>query len=421
MNHHRYRRRVVVTGMGAISCLGLSVDQLWDGLIHGRSGIGTATFLGQTDAPCRVAGEIKGFDPAQCLGSKEARRMARFSQIAVAAAGMAIEHAGLQLSREDSDRVGVVIGNGGGGLPNVEEAARVAGANGVMQISPFFVPMNSPNMAAANVSRIFGLKGWTLTITTACATGTQAIGEASEVIRRGAADVVLAGGSEAALCKLGVGSFSVMGALSRHYDPPEKASRPFDAARDGFVPAEGGAMLVMESMEHALERGAEILAEVAGYGVNSDAYHLVQPCKDGDGAARAMQLAIQDAEVRPSDIDYVNAHGTSTPLNDAVETVAIKRVFGDAAYGIPVSSTKSMIGHALGAAGTLEAVACVKTIMHGVIHPTINYEHSDAECDLDYVPNVARTQKVNTVLSNSFAFGGYNACLIFSRFDENRR
>jgi 3-oxoacyl-[acyl-carrier-protein] synthase II len=289
---------------------------------------------------------------------------------------------------------------------------------GGMRISPFFIPMILPNMAAANVSRILGLKGYTATITTACAAGNQAIGEAAEVIRRGAADVVLGGGCEAGICGLGLGGFNVIKALTRENDLPEKASRPFDAKRDGFVPAEGAAVLVMESLEHALNRGANILAEVVGYGVSSDAFHAVHPDEDGSGAARAIRWSLEDAALGPDEIDYINAHGTSTPVNDTIETLAIKKAFGEQAYKVPVSSTKSMIGHALGGAGALEAVACVETIRHGVIHPTINYEFPDPDCDLDYVPCVSRSQPVDTALSNSFGFGGQNACVVFRRFDE---
>jgi 3-oxoacyl-[acyl-carrier-protein] synthase II len=286
-----------------------------------------------------------------------------------------------------------------------------------MKISPFFIPMILPNMAAANVSRVFGLKGYTSTVTTACAAGNQAIGDAAEAIRRGVVDVVLGGGCEAGICGLGLGGFNVIKALTRRNDPPEKASRPFDANRDGFVPAEGAAVLVMESLEHALGRGANILAEVAGYGVSSDAFHAVQPDEDGEGAARAMRWAIRDAGLIPEDIGYINAHGTSTPKNDLVETLAIKKVLGDHAHRVPVSSTKSMIGHALGGAGALEAVASIMTILDGEIHPTINYEVPDPDCDLDYVPNESRSVQVDTVLSNSFGFGGQNACLVFKRFE----
>ena len=413
------RRRVVVTGMGAVTPLGDSVDEYWKSLVKGKSGIGPMTLADPTEYPCKVAGEIPDFDPAKYINPREARRMARFSQTAVAAAALALEDSGINLSSEDEERMGVVMGNGNGGFPTTEDNARTLFKRGGMKVSPYFIPMILPNMAAANVSRLFGLKGYTSTVITACAAGTQGIGEAAEAIRRGAADVVLGGGCEAGICQLGLGGFNVIKALSRSEVPPEKASRPFDANRDGFVPAEGAAILILESLEHALGRGAEILAEVSGYGVSSDAFHAVQPDEDGAGAARAMRWAIEDAGMQPSDIDYINAHGTSTPKNDMVETLAIKTVFGEGAYEVPISSTKSMIGHALGGAGALEAVACIKTIRDDIIHPTINYETADPACDLDYVPNKARKAQVNTVLSNSFGFGGQNACVVFRAFEEN--
>ena len=412
------RTRVVITGMGALTPLGQAVDEYWDGLIHGRSGIGPMTLCDPSPYPCRIAGEVTGFDPGQYINPKEARRMARFSQMAVAAAGMAVEDASLDLSKEDSERIGVVMGNGNGGFPTTEENARILVEKGGMRMSPFFIPMILPNMAAANVSRLLSIKGYTSTIITACAAGNQAIGEAAEVIRRGSADVVLGGGCEAGISSLGLGGFNVIRALSRENDPPEKASRPFDAMRDGFVPAEGAAILVMESLEHAVDRGAEILAEVAGYGVSSDAFHAVQPDEDGAGAARAIRWSLEDAGLKPKEISYINAHGTSTPKNDQVETLAIKTVFGDQAYRVPISSSKSMIGHTLGGAGAIEAVACVESIRNNQVHPTINQENPDPECDLDYVPNVARSCQVDTVLSNSFGFGGQNACLVFRRFEE---
>ncbi|MCI0439174.1 MAG: beta-ketoacyl-ACP synthase II [Chloroflexi bacterium] len=412
------KKRVVITGMGAMTPLGQSVEEYWNALVRGKSGVGPMTLADPTEFPCKVSGEVRGFDPGQYINPKEARRMARFSQLAVAAAGLAIENAKLNLSGEDPERLGVVMGNGNGGFPTTEENARVLFEKGGMKMSPFFIPMILPNMAAANVSRTYGLKGYTSTIITACAAGNQAIGEAAEAIRRGAADVILSGGCEAGICHLGLGGFNVIKALTRQNEPPEKASRPFDANRDGFVPSEGAAILVLESIEHAMSRGASILAEVIGYGVSSDAFHPVQPDEDGAGAARAMRWAIQDAGLTIDDIHYINAHGTSTPINDAVETMAIKKVFGEHAYNVPVSSTKSMIGHVLGGAGAIEAVACVETILHNEIHPTINYETPDPECDLDYVPNVSRKQRVDTVLSNSFGFGGQNACIVFRRFEE---
>ena len=410
--------RVVITGMGAITPLGETVEEYWENLVNGVSGIGPMTLCDPSEFPSRISAEVSGFDPGTYIDRREHRRMARFSQMSVAAAGLAIEDAGLDLSSEDCDRIGVVMGNGNGGFPTTEDNARILVRRGGMRMSPFFIPMILPNMAAANVSRIYGLKGYTSTVITACAAGTQGIGEAAVAIQRGVADVVLGGGCEAGISQLGLGGFNVIKALSRQNEEPERASRPFDLKRDGFVPGEGSGVLVMESLEHAVGRGANILAEVVGYGVSSDAFHAVQPDEDGSGAARAIRWALEDADLRPSEISYINAHGTSTPKNDHVETLAIKKAFGEDAYSVPISSTKSMIGHVLGGAGAIEAVACVKSIEQGVIHPTINYEHPDPECDLDYVPNDARQTDVVNVLSNSFGFGGQNACVVFGRFDD---
>jgi len=411
------RRRVVITGMGIVSPLGESVKEYWGSLVNGVSGIGPMTLADPTEYPCKVAGEVTDFDPGQYINPKEARRMARFSQLAMAAAGMALEDASLDLSSEDVEKIGVVMGNGNGGFPTTEDNARIVFERGGMKVNPFFIPMILPNMAAANISRIYGLKGYTSTIITACAAGNQAIGEATEAIRRGAADVVLGGGCEAGICQLGLGGFNVIKALSRRAGDPTMASRPFEANRDGFVPAEGAAILVLESLEHAESRGATVLAEVVGYAVSSDAFHAVQPDEDGTGASRAMRWAMDNAGIQPAEIDYINAHGTSTPINDMVETLAIKKAFGQQAYKVPISSTKSMIGHALGGAGALEAVACVSSILNNEIHPTINYQDPDPKCDLDYVPNVSRKQSVGLVLSNSFGFGGQNACVVFSKFN----
>ncbi len=412
------KERVVVTGMGALSPLGLTAGELWNGLVQGRSGIDHMTLCDTTGFPCTIAGEIKGFVPEKYIDPKQARRMARFSQIAIAAAREAIESAHLDLSKEDRARCGVLLGNGNGGFPTTEDGARTLITKGGSRVSPFFMPMILPNMAACQVSLTYGLRGYSSTVITACAAGTQAIGAAAEIVRRGAADVMLSGGTEAGISQLGLAGFCALRALSTRRDSePTKASRPFEATRDGFVPAEGSAILILESLEHASKRGAPILAEVVGYGVTADAYHMVEPCEDGDGAARAMKLTIEDAGLRPSDIDYINAHGTSTPLNDSIETLAIKSALGEFANKVPISSTKSMIGHALGAAGALEAVACVKTLLENTIHPTINYEQADPKCDLDYVPNVARKKEVRRVMSNSFGFGGQNACLIFGKFE----
>ena len=409
------RRRVVVTGLGAITPLGLTADEFWDNLIAGQSGIGPMTLCDPTDYPCRIAGQADDFNPNDYIGSREARRMARFSQLAVAAAMQAVADAALDIAGEDPYRVGVLLGNGNGGFPTLEENCRILADRGGMRMSPFFFPMVLPNMAAANVSQYVGAHGYNSTATTACAASNNAIGEALQAIRHGLADVMLAGGAEAGISQLGLAGFAVMRALSTRNDEPQRASRPFDAERDGFVPAEGAGVLVLEERERAIARGASILCELSGFGATSDAGHLVQPQESGASAARAMGNAISDAGLQPSDVGYINAHGTSTPLNDAVETVAIKRLFGDDAYRIPVSSTKSMIGHSLGASGALEAVACVKTIVDGKIHPTVNYEYPDPECDLDYVPNAARSADVATALSNAFGFGGQNACLVFRR------
>jgi len=416
MNNNR--ARVAITGMGAVTPLGASVEQFWEGLIAGRSGIAPITLCDPSPFPCRIAGEIPDFDPEKYLSPREARRMARFSQVSIAAASMAMENSGLDLEREDRERVGVLLGNGAGGLPTTQDACEDLSTKGAMRINPFFIPMMLPNMAAANVARIFGAKGYNSTVVTACAASNQAIGEAAEAIRRGAVDIILAGGSEASISGIGLSGFCILKALSTHNEEPDKASRPFDAQRDGFVPAEGAGILILENMEHAMNRGASILAELVGYGVSCDAFHAVQPDETGEGASRAMRWALADAGISPEDVDYINAHGTSTPLNDASETKAIKRVFGDGAYKVPISSTKSMTGHALGGAGALEAVACIKTIQEGIIHPTVNQEHPDPACDLDYVPNVARHQNVDVVLSNSFGFGGQNTCIVLRRFVE---
>ena len=413
----RDQTRVVITGMGALSPLGKSVDELWSGLKAGRSGIAPLTLVDPEGYPCKIGGEVKDFDPIDYVDRKESRRLARFAQLAVGATAEAVAGAGLDPQAVGPERVGVIVGTGAGGLPETEQQARILVNRGGTRVSPFYIPMMLANMASANVSRIFGASGYTSTTVTACAAGTQALGEAAQVIRRGLADVMISGGAEAGICQLGMAGFCNIHALTTHWnDEPERASRPFDADRDGFAPAEGAAILILESEEHALDRGAEIHAEVAGAGATSDAFHLVQPSQDGDGAARAMRMALQDAELAIDDVDYVNAHGTSTPLNDASETNAIKAVFGEGARAVPISSTKSMLGHSLGASGAIEAVVAVRTIEDGVLHPTVNYETVDPVCDLDYVPNVAREARVDTVLSNSFGFGGQNACLVLRRY-----
>jgi len=411
------RRRVVITGIGAITPLGQDVQGTWEGLLAGRSGIDWMTLADTTNYPCKVAGEVKDWQPERFIDRKEARRMARFAQFAVAAAGQALTDAGLDLDREDRTRVGVYLGNGNGGYPNLEEAVRTIVAKGGMRMDPLLMPKSLPNMAAGQVSLQFGLKGYTGTMVTACAAATQAIGEAAEVIRRGAADVILSGGSEAGISQLGLGAFAVMRAMTTRTDDPAKVSRPFDADRDGFIPAEGAGIYVLESLEHAIARGARILCEITGYAASSDAYHIVAPCADGEGAARTMRWALENAGRTVEDVNYINAHGTSTPLNDASETRAIKAVFGEQAYRVPISSTKSMIGHALGASGAIEMIAVVRSIETGLIHPTANYETPDPECDLDYVPGAPRRADVRVVLKNSFGFGGQNACLVVEKAD----
>ena len=412
------KKRVVVTGLGVMSPLGESVDEYWDSLKNSKSGISNITLCDTSGFPSAIAGEVSGFDAGQYINPKEARRMARFSQLAVSAASTAIEDSQLDFNKENLERFGVVMGNGNGGLPTTEENAEVLFSKGGMKISPFFVPMILPNMAAAQISRVFGIKGYSSTVITACAAGNQAIGEATEVIRRGTADVVVAGGTEAGISRIGLGGFHVIKALSRFSGDPTLASKPFDANRDGFVPAEGAGVLILESLEHAVSRGAEIKAEIVGYGITSDAFHPVQPDDTGDGASRAIKLAMSDANISATDLDYINAHGTSTPLNDASETKAIKKALGDHAYKIPISSTKSMIGHVLGGAGAIEGVAVVKSIQESIIHPTVNQNVPDPDCDLNYVPNVKLDKKINFALSNNFGFGGQNACVIFADFNR---
>jgi 3-oxoacyl-[acyl-carrier-protein] synthase II len=413
--------RVVVTGMGGLTCLGNSVAEFWQGCVEGRSGIDYLSLIKPEvymNYPAHISGEVRGFEPTDYMDRRDARRMARFSQLAVAATRQAVEDAELNLDAVDRERVGVLMGNGIGGMPNSDAAMRTILSRGGMRLDPLYLPKMLPNMAAAQVSLIFGAKGFNSTTITACAASTQALGEARDVIRLGRADVMLAGGTEAGISELGMSGFSVMRALSTRNDSPQKASRPFDAGRDGFVAAEGSAMLVLESLEHARARGARILAEIVGFASCNDGYHLVAPSPDGEGAVRTMRWALKDAGLQPEDVDYINAHGTSTPLNDVSETLAMKAVFGEHAYRVPISSTKSMIGHAFGASGALESLACVMTLQTGIIHPTINQEQRDPECDLDYVPNEARRADVRIILKNSFGFGGQNACLVFKRFEE---
>ena len=411
------RTRVVITGMGALSPLGNGVETFWRRVVAGESGIEPIRLFDVEGFSCTIGGEIRDFDARDYMERKSARRMARFSQLAVAAAREAVEDAALDLDTLDRARIAVVLGNGSGGYPELEAGARKLVERGGMRLDPLFIPKVLPNMAAANIAMQFGLLGYNTTVVTACAAGTQAIGEAAAVIRRGQADIVVTGGCEAGFCQLGLGGFAVMRALTANNAHPQQASRPFDAERDGFVPAEGAGVLILESEASARARGAEFQIEVAGFGSSADAHHLVMPDADGAGPVRAIRWAIEDAGIAPEEIDYVNAHGTSTPLNDASETRAIKEALGEAASSVAISSTKSMIGHAFGGAGGLESIAAIRGMIEGRIHPTINYQHADPECDLDYVPNTARKADVRVTLKNSFGFGGQNACLVFRRVD----
>jgi 3-oxoacyl-[acyl-carrier-protein] synthase II len=410
--------RVVVTGMGAITPIGNSVQEFWASCLAGKSGISILTSFDHSAYPIHIAGEIKNFDPEEHMDRRDARRMARFSQFAIAATQEAIKQAELEMDEVERTRVGVLIGNGIGGLVETQEAVRTMDERGGMKIDPFYYPKMLPNMAAAHIALHIGAKGYNNTVITACAAGTQALGDALDLVRAGRVDVAIAGGTEATLCETGLAGFAVIRALSSHNDEPEKASRPFDAERDGFVASEAAGIFVLENLEHARKRNAPILAELAGYGAGNDAYHVVAPSEDGEGAANAMRWALEDAGVEPAEVDYINAHGTSTKLNDLSETLAIKRVFGEDAYRLPISATKSMVGHSFGAAGAVESIAAVQSIQTGMIHPTINYEHPDPECDLDYVPNKTRRADVDVVLKNSFGFGGQNACLVFKRYED---
>ena len=412
------RRRVVITGQGVITPMGNSVEEFWANAVAGKSGIGPLTEIDPTGYPCRIAGQVEGFEPMDYMDRKVSRRMARFSQFAVACARQAIEDAELDPESVDRERFGVLIGNGGGGLPLTENAIHVMDRRGGMKVDPLFLAKMLPNMAAANVTIQLGALGYTNTVSTACAAGTQAIGDAVEVIRRDAADVMLAGGTEAGISEIGLAGFSSMRALaSSHNDDPSKASRPFDRDRDGFAPSEGAGLLLIEELEHALARGARPYVEVLGYGVSADAAYLVAPSDDGAGAARAMATALDDADVTPEEIGYVSAHATATEVGDVAETQAIKTVFGERAYHTPISAMKSQIGHLLGGSGGVETVAAVQTIRTGEIAPTVNLEHPGEGCDLDYVPIESRRADVRTVLKNSFGFGGQNAVLVLRAFE----
>ena len=410
--------RVVVTGMGVLCPLGLNLAATWEALIAGKSGIDYITLFDPEPLETKFAGEVKGFAPADYINRKDTRRMDRFAQLAVAASLQAVKQAGLQINSMNQDNIGVIIGSGIGGLTTLFEQIGVLLGRGPDRVSPFLVPMMICDMAGAQVSIALGLKGPNLCTTSACSSGSDAIGAAYELIKHGDAQAMIAGGSEAIINPIGIAGFNALKAISIRNSEPQLASRPFDAERDGFVIGEGAAALILEDLTFAQRRGANILAEILAYGASADAYHITQPDEEGEGAAKAMQVALDKAGVAATEIDYINAHGTSTPLNDKVETMAIKTVFGDYAYHIPISSTKSMTGHLIGAAGAVEAAICILVIQHGVIPPTINLTHPDPECDLDYVPNVARRAKVTTTLSNSFGFGGHNSVLVFRQYSE---
>ena len=410
-------RRVVITGLGAVTPLGIGVGPTWEAILAGRSGVSAITKFDAAEFPTKIAAEVKGFRPEDFVDRKEIKRMDPFIHIAMAAAHLAMEDSGLAIGEELAPRVGVYVGSGLGGLTTLEHYHKAYLEGGARKISPFFIPMLISNLAPGHIAMKYGAKGPNITTTTACAASSHAVGEALESIRRGVCDAVIAGGSESTITPMGLGGFCSMKALSTRNGAPEEASRPFDKERDGFVMGEGSAILVMEELEAARKRGAKIYAELCGYGASADAYHVTAPAPGGEGAVRCMQAALANAGVRPEQVDYINAHGTSTPYNDLYETMAIKTVFGDHAKKCMVSSTKSMTGHLLGAAGAIEGMFSVLALRDGVVPPTINYTTADPECDLDYVPNHARKHPLRYVLSNSFGFGGTNSCLLFSRFE----
>ncbi len=410
--------RVVITGMGILSPLGLDTKTTWEGLVAGKSGIDYITLFDPADMKAKFAGEVKGFVPTDYIERKEARHMDRFAQLAVAASREAVASARLEINSTNDEDIGVIIGSGIGGLTTLFEQAKILVERGPDRVSPFLAPMMIADIAAAQISIALGIKGPNFCTTSACSSGSDAIGAAYELIRHGDAQVMLTGGTEAIINPLGITAFTALKAISTRNDAPQKACRPFDAERDGFVISEGACVLIMEKLEHALKREAPILAEIAAYSATADSFHITQPMKSGEGAAKAMRIALKKAGLSPTDIDYINAHGTSTQLNDTMETRAIKAVFGDYAYRVPISSTKSMLGHLIGCAGAAEAMICILSIRNSIIPPTINYEHPDPDCDLDYVPNVARRAEVNTALSNSFGFGGHNSVLIFRKYSE---
>ena len=412
------KRRIVVTGVGLVTPLGTGTEKTWQNLCAGKTGIGPITRFDTSDFAVKIAAEVKDFNAEDHIEPKLAKHLDLFVQYALAAGAMAVDDAGLHIDETNAVRVGVFTGNGIGGLTTIEKYHEILLERGPRKITPFFIPMVISNLSAGQISILYGAKGPNLSVTTACAAGTHAVGEAFRSISRGDCDVAITGGSESTICPLAVGGFNAMKALSRQNEYPEKACRPFDRDRDGFIISEGAGMMVLEELEHARRRGADILAEVTGFGLSGDGYHMAAPPEDGDGAVRCMQMALADADLAPEDIDYINAHGTSTPLNDVVETRAIKTVFGAHAYRLAVSSTKSMTGHMLGGAGGIESVFMALSIKNQVIPPTVNLENPDPECDLDYVPNKARETAIGAAISNSFGFGGTNAVLVMKKFAE---
>jgi len=411
------KRRVVVTGLGLITPLGMGVKTTWENLVNGKSGIRKITSFDTSAFPTQIAGEVDNFNPEDYIEPKEVKKMDRFIHFAVAATTMAFNDSGLKIKDHNAERIGVIVGSGMGGLHTIEHYHSVLLEKGPKRITPFFVPMLSINLASGQISIKFGAKGPNSAISTACATGSHSIGDAFKIIQRGDADVMIAGGTEAVITPMGVGGFNAMKALSTRNDEPERASRPFDVDRDGFVIGEGAGILILESLQSALNRGAKIYAEIVGYGMTADAYHITSPSPGGEGAARCIAMALNDGGIKPSGVNYINAHGTSTKSGDELENQAIKTVFKEHAYKVAISSTKSMMGHLLGAAGGVEAVICILSICNEIALPTINLDNPDPECDLDYVPHKARTMKINYALSNSFGFGGTNACLLFKRFE----
>ncbi len=413
------KRRVVVTGMGAITPIGNDIGEIWESLKNGKGGIGKITKFDASDYPVNIAGEVKDFKPEDYIDRKSQKKMDLFSQYAVCSSVQAVRDSGINFENEDPERVGVIVGSGIGGMLTFETQHNILVEKGPRRVSPFFIPMLIPDIAPGHISIMYGLKGPNYAVVSACATGVHAFGDAFRIIQRGEADVMIAGGAEAPITPLGIAGFAALKALSTRNDEPEKSSRPFDEKRDGFIVSEGAGILLLESLEHARQREAKIYCEIGGIGNTGDAYHLTAPDPQGDGAYRAMKNAINDAGMKIEDVDYINAHGTSTLYNDRIETLAIKRVFNQKAYDISISSTKSMTGHLLGAAGGIELIATILAIVNSVIPPTINYEFPDKDCDLDYTPNVAKEKKVNAALNNGFGFGGHNSSVLLKKFYED--